>query len=789
MSRILSVLLATAISLGCLAQNKNINLLGTYTYGSTEGNCSDIWGHVDSLGNEYAIVGNHNGTSVMNIQNPANPRQIYYKPGATTIWRDIKTYKNYAYVTNEQDSGLLILDLRHLPDSSTIQSYHYTGVTYPFKSAHNLYIDEKGYCYLFGADYSNKGVIILDLNSNPINPTEVGIWDSYYVHDGVARGDTLWVSAISNGFQGVLDVSNKSSITQYTNWATPSNFTHNCWFSDDNKYLFTTDEVSGAYLAAYDVSNLSNVTEIDRVQSSPGSGVIPHNTHYINGYLVTSYYRDGVTIHDVQFPGNMIEVGNYDSSPLSGNGFNGCWGAYPWLPSGNLIISDIENHLFILGPNYKRGCYVDGTVTNLSTGDSIPGALIEILTQPQADANSNLQGYYQTGVADSGTYNIAFSAGGFYPDTAYNVTLTNGVWTTVNMGLIPQTPMSFSGRVVESGTNVPVSYAKVRLQNQYYTYDVQTNFNGVFNVPTMFEGKYNITAGQWEYYTKCLSQVTLLASTPQPYRIELDKGYYDDFSFDFNWITQASATTGLWERGEPFGTSLGSDPSNPDFDVNNDCLDQAFVTGNAAQAQAGNDDIDGGEVVLTSPIFNLSTYNDPYLHYSRWFYNGGGGSQVDDTMKIQLTDGSTTITLETITAQDSMSQWVDTAFQLFPLIQFGTQMQLIVTAGDYGQGHIVEAALDHFYIEEKSTIGVAENTAFEASVFPNPSNEAFGIQWASRELTKVEVITVSGQLLESQNVAGSYSTTVGENLSAGIYLVRFVSASGDILGNQKLVKY
>ena len=58
--------------------------------------------------------------------------------------------------------------------------------------------------------------------------------------------------------------------------------------------------------------------------------VIPHNSHFINDYIVTSYYRDGVTVHDVANKGNMVEVGNFDTSPsFSGDGFNGCWGVYP----------------------------------------------------------------------------------------------------------------------------------------------------------------------------------------------------------------------------------------------------------------------------------------------------------------------------------------------------------------------------------------------------------------------------------------------------------------------------
>ena len=41
------------------------------------------------------------------------------------------------------------------------------------KTVHNLYIDEKGYCYLFGANIGNGGALIFDIKSDPWNPTYV----------------------------------------------------------------------------------------------------------------------------------------------------------------------------------------------------------------------------------------------------------------------------------------------------------------------------------------------------------------------------------------------------------------------------------------------------------------------------------------------------------------------------------------------------------------------------------------------------------------------------------------
>ena len=84
---------------------------------------------------------------------------------------------------------------------------------------------------------------MLDLNDDPMNPTVLGVYDENYLHDGVVRGDTLWGSAVNDGKLQVIDVSDPSEPELLSFWSTPNSFTHNAWFSDDSRYIFTTDEV------------------------------------------------------------------------------------------------------------------------------------------------------------------------------------------------------------------------------------------------------------------------------------------------------------------------------------------------------------------------------------------------------------------------------------------------------------------------------------------------------------------------------------------------------------------
>lgn len=352
-------------------QSLNMDLVGNLPYSQ---GTNDIWGYADGS-SEYALVGTVTGFSVVDVTNPSNPIELFFIEGSSSTWRDIKTWGKYAYVTTEAEDGLLIVDLSDLSG----QTYVYTQDF--FLTSHNIYIDENGYAYIFGADTGNGGAIILDLTIDPMNPTIAGIFDDYYLHDGMVRGDTLWGSAIYAGVFSIIDVTDKSNPSIMSSYPTSCQFTHNTWISDDNNYLFTTDETSGCYIGSYDVSDIYNIQEIDLVQEWTGDGpygqqedVIPHNTHVFGDYLVTSYYTSGVTIIDASDPFNLIEVAYYDTSPSSGGSFDGCWGAYPYLPSGLILATDQQEGLFVLHTPY--GSYEGFGCTNQNASNFNPNATI-----------------------------------------------------------------------------------------------------------------------------------------------------------------------------------------------------------------------------------------------------------------------------------------------------------------------------------------------------------------------------------------------------------------------------
>ena len=426
-----------------------MSLLGSIDYPLTNG--IDIWGYVDSSDNEYAIVGLRDGVSFVDVTDPTNPYEKFFIPDIYSVWRDIKTWNNYAYVTTESDTGLLIIDLNDLSGNTYWHVKDFisdnSNDTIHFEAAHNLFIDENGMAYIFGASnppgqsIPPNGAIILDLNSDPINPTYLGNWNDHYIHDGMVRNDTLWAACVYYGSAFCIDVLDKSSPNTIASVNTPNSFTHNVWPSDDGNYIYTTDEQGGAFVTAYNVEDLNNIFEVDRLQTNPGSNSIPHNSFVDGNFLVTSYYTNGTVVYDITHPDNMVEVAYYDSYLGSGWGFYGCWGTYPYLPSGNIISSDVNSgtngggKLLIYCREFQQACQLEGNVTDQSNGNPISNASISIINT-NFTSSSNLNGFYQASTLDSGYFHVVFSAFGYENDTL-GIYLSNGIISNLNASLNP----------------------------------------------------------------------------------------------------------------------------------------------------------------------------------------------------------------------------------------------------------------------------------------------------------------------------------------------------------------
>ena len=158
------------VQIGNLSYNQDLN---------------DVWGYVDLNGNEHALVGCANGFSYVDVSNPSNPQEVFFISGSNSVWRDLKTWGKYAYVTTEAEDGLLIVDLTDLSGQT------YTYWTDQFMRAHNITLMKMVCLHICSQDGPTDGAIILDLNDDPMNPVQVCLMLINYL--------TAWLGVIRCG--------------------------------------------------------------------------------------------------------------------------------------------------------------------------------------------------------------------------------------------------------------------------------------------------------------------------------------------------------------------------------------------------------------------------------------------------------------------------------------------------------------------------------------------------------------------------------------------------------------
>jgi choice-of-anchor B domain-containing protein len=317
---------------------------------------NDIWGYADCDGREYAIMGSARFIHFFDVTDPAAIREVGRFPGTVnSIWRDFKTYGHYAYAVADQGTdGLMVFDLSGLPDTVVLANQ----ITDVFLRAHNLYIDQPyGRLYLAGANTRTNGTIILDLAADPVAPpvlADVPL-PGGYIHDIHVRDN---IGYCSHGFNGlyIYDLTQPEDLVTLGIYDTypEQGYNHSSWLTEDGTKLVFADETHGRSLKLVDVSDPENVTLLSLFKSQllgpdfPNS--IVHNPFVRGDYAFLSYYHDGVQVYDLSDPLNVERAAYYDTYPQAENynGFNGCWGVYPFFPSGNIIASDMTNGLFVL---------------------------------------------------------------------------------------------------------------------------------------------------------------------------------------------------------------------------------------------------------------------------------------------------------------------------------------------------------------------------------------------------------------------------------------------------------
>ena len=618
--------------------------LASIDAGATSGN--DCWGYVSPSGREYAIMCVSNGTAVYEVTNPAAPVKLGFVPGAQSLWRDAKVFGNRAYVVTEGGVGIQTINLSQV-DSGVITLESTVTAGSGGLATHNVAINEQsGYLYRCGG--GSSGLRFYNLNVTPGSPQYVGEWAAYYVHDAqivsytsgpYAGKEIAFCCAGLNGGNVetglyVVDVTNKSAPVLLSRVLYPNaRYSHQGWLTEDRKYFLLGDE-------------------LDEGASQP---------------LTTTY------VIDVQNLASLTYVGQFGNSTPAIT--HNCY-----THNGKMFAA-----------NYRSGMRVFD-VSNAGT----PSSVTEVA-------------YFDTYPgSDSAQFNGLWSCYPYFPSgTIIGSDLERGlfVWRMGEDAVQLSFPGGAPSLVSPAGQSLSfdaVVQPGVTVTNKRFYYNTPGGTQALsvsqvdadtfsVNLPAVACGS---TVGFAVEFTTA-TEVFRLPTTgflPATAAFGVATGFTDEMEIDQGWTVGGAgdaATAGLWVRADPVGTAAQPEDDHTVAGV------RCWITGNGAVGGAvGAADIDGGQTTLTSPNFDATVVDTPYISYWRWYSNNGGAAPNEDSMPVEISNdgGASWVQLELVT--ENAGAWVQKNFRIADVLAPTSTMRIQFRARDLLSGSVVEAGVD-----------------------------------------------------------------------------------------------
>ena len=323
---------------------------------------NEIWGY-ETNGTEYAIIGSTLGTHFIDVTDTDNIFEAFFVEGrvanASIIHRDYHDHNGYLYaVCDEGASSLQIIDLQSLPDSISVV-YDSDQL---LRTSHNIFIDQDNdrlySCAHRGAQTGYSALRVLDIQ-DPLNPVDLLGTNSFenffvgHVHDAYLEDNIGYFNCGPDGF-AIVDMTNLDSLVVLASLEPDdypqSGYNHSGWLTEEDDIYYMADENHGLAIKVLDVSEFPDVETINTFNVGIDfPTAIPHNLIVLGDYLYVSYYYNGLQIYDISDKVNPVRVMHYPTSSIpNSNSYEGAWGVYPFLPSGNILVSDMQEGLFVI---------------------------------------------------------------------------------------------------------------------------------------------------------------------------------------------------------------------------------------------------------------------------------------------------------------------------------------------------------------------------------------------------------------------------------------------------------
>ncbi|HKP58319.1 MAG TPA: choice-of-anchor B family protein [Polyangiales bacterium] len=356
-----------------------VDLLGRVSLADLGGRSGNaIWAGVESAHNrEIAVVGLDNGTAFVDVSSPSCPLVLGNLPSTTSrsVSRDVKVLGDYALVVAEiQNHGMQVFDMRTLGTTAgkamltPLVTYKGTSEA-PISNAHNIVVHEATkMIYLVGSRSCKGGLHQVDF-SDPKNPKFVSCGtNDVYVHDAMCvmynGPDKTYAEKelciTFNGEDGIsiVDMTNRMAPKKISTFTyTGASYTHQGWFTQDQRYLVVDDELDESRAGNATRTYLFDLNDLDKpvpMESyTAKTKATDHNLYILGHYAYQANYTAGLRILDLHAVASakMTEVAFFDTLPSSdASDMRGAWTAYPYLKSGIVVMHTTESGMFIMQP-------------------------------------------------------------------------------------------------------------------------------------------------------------------------------------------------------------------------------------------------------------------------------------------------------------------------------------------------------------------------------------------------------------------------------------------------------
>ncbi len=308
----------------------------------------DVWGEGD-----YAYVGSFKskGVFIIDVSDPANPSLVstYIPSRGCCKFKDVKVYDGVGYFAADDGNGMYIVDVS-TPATPTLLA-QITSFEGGFDFVHNSSMLGN---YLYLADGFTNTVKVFDVSlpASPFFVRDIFTPNFGSVHDVTALGTRLYVSDIFYGADYIYDISAIGTSAPPLLGTVPSGAaSHSSWASSDGTILVTAQEIDDGKVQIWNISIPASpvlLSTIDRTSlgidaSSPHNPVLFSDT-----LLFVSWYEAGVVGIDISDPSNPIKVGQFDTHDDNFFGFDGNWGVYPFLGLDRVLLSDLQDGLYVV---------------------------------------------------------------------------------------------------------------------------------------------------------------------------------------------------------------------------------------------------------------------------------------------------------------------------------------------------------------------------------------------------------------------------------------------------------